>query len=121
MKRVKLIINPSSGRQNTELRIDTLSKMLLDDGYTVSKFFTRKKDDAMNETIKTCNGDWDIIIASGGDGTVNEIAKGITFSERKLPVAILSSGTVNDFANYMNLPTKIVDFYNMIKEGKGRR
>ena len=118
MKRVKLIINPSSGRQNTELRIDTLSKMLLDDGYTVSKFFTRKKDDAMNETIKTCNGDWDIIIASGGDGTVNEIAKGITFSERKLPVAILSSGTVNDFANYMNLPTKIVDFYNMIKEGK---
>ena len=118
MKRIKLIVNPSSGRQTSEARIDNLSKLLLDDGYTVSKFFTNKKDDAMNETIRTCNGDWDIIIVSGGDGTVNEVAKGIALSAKKLPVAILSSGTVNDFANYMNIPTKIADFYNMIKTGK---
>ncbi len=118
MKRVKLIVNPSSGRQMAETRIDTLSKMLLDDGYTVGKFYTRKKGDAMNETIATCNGEWDFIIVSGGDGTVNEVAKGNMLSENKLPIAILSSGTVNDFANYMKIPTKIVDFYNMIKNGK---
>ena len=118
MKRIKLIVNPSSGRQTSEVRIDNLSKLLLDDGYTISKFFTSKKNDAMNETIKSCNGDWDIIIVCGGDGTVNEVAKGIALSENKLPVAILSSGTVNDFANYMNIPTKIADFYNMIKTGK---
>ncbi|NLY46304.1 MAG: YegS/Rv2252/BmrU family lipid kinase [Tissierella sp.] len=118
MKRIKLIVNPSSGRQTAETRIDNLSKLLLDSGYTISKFFTRKKDDAMYETIRTCEGDWDIIIVSGGDGTVNEVAKGIAMSKTKLPVAILSSGTVNDFANYMNIPTKITDFYNMIEAGK---
>lgn len=118
MKRIKLIVNPSSGRQTAETRIDNLSKMLLNSGYTVSKFFTSKKNDAMYETIETCKGDWDIIIVSGGDGTVNEVAKGIAMSETKLPVAILSSGTVNDFANYMNIPTKISDFYNMIENGK---
>lgn len=118
MKRVKLIINPSSGRQNAELRIDLLVKMLLDDGYIIGKFSTNKKDDAMNEAIKTCNEDWDFIIVSGGDGTVNEVAKGIALSKRKIPIAILSTGTVNDFANYMNLPTKISDFYNMIKTEK---
>ncbi len=118
MKRVKMIINPSSGRQAAEARLDSLSKLLLDSGYIVGKFFTAEKDDAMHETVRTCKGDWDIIIVSGGDGTVNEVAKGIAISETKLPVAILSSGTVNDFANYMNIPTRISDFFNMIENGK---
>ncbi|WP_313758415.1 YegS/Rv2252/BmrU family lipid kinase [Tissierella sp.] len=117
MKKVKVIYNPSSGRQSTERRVDRLCKLLLDDGYLVNKFITRQKNDAMNETIKTCNEDWDIIIVSGGDGTVNEVAKGIVKSERKVPVAILSSGTVNDFANYMKIPKNITGFYNMIQRG----
>lgn len=115
MKRIKMIINPSSGRQLVERKIDYLSKLLLDDGYIVGKYFTEKKYDAKNETIKTCKEDWDIIIACGGDGTVNEVATGIALSENKLPVAILSSGTVNDFANHMNIPKNIDDFFDMIK------
>ncbi|NLV87767.1 MAG: YegS/Rv2252/BmrU family lipid kinase [Tissierellia bacterium] len=115
MRKVKIIYNPSSGRQTIERRLNRLCQLLIDDGYTISKFTTMKKNDAMNETMKTCNEDWDIIIASGGDGTVNEVAKGIANSKRKVPVAILSSGTVNDFANYLKLPKNINDFYNMIK------
>lgn len=115
MKKVKIIINPSSGSQLVERKIDYLSKLLLDDGYIVGKFFTEEKDDAKNETIKTCKEDWDMIVACGGDGTVNEVATGIALSENKLPVAILSSGTVNDFANHMNIPRNIDDFFDMIK------
>lgn len=118
MKRVKFIINPSSGRQTTERRIDNLCKLLLNDGYVVAKFFTEKKLDAMNEAIKTCNGDFDIIIACGGDGTVNEVVKGIMSCEKKLPLAVLASGTVNDFANYLNIPKNIPNFFKMIKEEK---
>ncbi len=115
MKKVKIIFNPSSGRQSMERRVDRLCKLLLDDGYLLSKFITEKKDDAMIETMKACKEDWDIIVVSGGDGTVNEVAKGIANSKRKIPVAILSSGTVNDFANYMKIPKNIRDFYDMIK------
>ncbi|NLY85473.1 MAG: diacylglycerol kinase family lipid kinase [Tissierellia bacterium] len=115
MRKVKIIYNPSSGRQTIERRLNRLCKLLFDDGYTLSKFTTLKKNDAMIETIKTCNEDWDIIIASGGDGTVNEVAKGVAISGRKVPVAILPSGTVNDFANYLKLPKNIYDFYKMIK------
>lgn len=118
MKKVKIIYNPSSGRQTIERRLDRLCKMLLDDGYTINKFITQKKDDAKMETIKTCNEDWDLIIVSGGDGTVNEVATGIANSSRKIPVAILSSGTVNDFANYMKIPQNIIGFYDMIKREK---
>lgn len=115
MKKIKVISNPSSGRQSIDKRLERLVKLLLDEGYTMNKFETRKKNDAMNETIKTCNEDWDLIIVSGGDGTVNEVAKGIVKSDRKVPVAILACGTVNDFANYMKIPKDINDFYNMIK------
>lgn len=115
MKKVKIIYNPSSGRQSTERRLDRLCKLLLDDGYLIGKFITQKKNDAMLETMKTCNEDWDIIVVSGGDGTVNEVAKGIANSNKKVPVAILSSGTVNDFANFMKIPKNINEFYDMIK------
>lgn len=119
MERVKFIINPSSGRQTIESKVDYLSKLLLDDGYIVGKYYTEKKDDALNEAIKTCNSKiWDIIIACGGDGTINEVATGVVKSTNKLPVAILPSGTVNDFANHMGMPNKITDFFQMIKQKK---
>ncbi len=112
MEKVKIICNPSSGRQVVQRRVDYLTNLLLDSGYIISKFNTQEKDDAMKETIKACNEDWDFIIACGGDGTVNEVAKGIAKSQRKIPVAILSAGTVNDFANHMGLPRNMDDFFS---------
>jgi len=91
--------------------------MLINEGYVVAKYNTKAKDDAMYETLKTCSEGWDLIVASGGDGTVNEIAKGIAKNGNKIPVAILSSGTVNDFANYMRIPKEIEEFVDMIKKG----
>lgn len=118
MRKIKIIYNPSSGRQAVERRLDRLIKLLIDDGYTIQKFTTKKKNDAMNETIKACSEDWDNIIVVGGDGTVNEVAKGIVLGGRKIPVGILSSGTVNDFANYMEIPKNVLEFYDMIKRGQ---
>lgn len=115
MNKIKIIYNPSSGRQAAERKLDRIIKLLLDEGYTIQKYTTEKKHDAFNETIKTCHEDWDLIIVSGGDGTVNEVAKGIVLGKNKIPVAILSSGTVNDFANYMDIPKSVDGFYDMIK------
>lgn len=115
MKRVKIISNPSSGRQSMDRRLERLIKLLIDNGYTVNKYETEKKDDATNETIKAASEDWDLIVVSGGDGTVNEVAKGIMLAERKIPVAIYASGTVNDFANYMNIPSDPNQFFEMIE------
>lgn len=115
-KKIKLIINPSSGRQNIENRIDFLTKLLLDEGYIVAKYFTEKKNDAMDAAMRACKEYWDIIIACGGDGTVNEVVSGIAKSRNKIPIAIFSAGTVNDFANYMKIPTRVPDFVDMIKK-----
>lgn len=116
MKRIKIIYNPSSGRQLIQKRMDDITMKLLDKGYIVGKYATKKKDDAFNEAKETCKGDWDAIIACGGDGTVNEVASGVASSNRKIPVAILAGGTVNDFANYMEIPKATYDFVKMIED-----
>ena len=118
MKRIKLIINPASGRQSMEKKIDNLCKYLLDDGYILGKVFTEKKYDAMFAAKEACSGDFDLIVACGGDGTVNEVVKGIMISEKKLPLAILAGGTVNDFANYLEMPKTAVGFYKLIKRNE---
>lgn len=114
MKKVKIIYNPSSGRQLIQMRLDMICKILMDNGYIIGKFATKKKNDALYETIKCAKEDWDIIIVCGGDGTVNEVASGIEIGGRKIPVAILAAGTVNDFANYMSLPRTPKEFCSMI-------
>ncbi|MCF6461883.1 diacylglycerol/lipid kinase family protein [Clostridium sp. Cult1] len=118
MEKVKVICNPSSGRQNIQRRVDYLCNLLINDGYVVGKFNTTKKNDAMIEAMRACDEGWDFIVACGGDGTVNEVAKGVAQSHRKIPVAILSAGTVNDFANHMELPRNMDDFFAMIKNKK---
>ena len=118
MKKVKIIFNPSSGRQLMQRRLDYLVNLLVNGGYTVGKFNTQRKNDAMIETMNTCKEDWDFIVVCGGDGTVNEVAEGIAKSERKIPIAILATGTVNDFASHMRLPRSMDGFFNMIKNEK---
>ena len=118
MKKIKFIINPASGRQSMEKKIDSLCKMLLDDGYIVGKYFTQKKYDAMFEAMHTTKDDFDLIIACGGDGTVNEVVKGIMNSRDKLPMTIFAGGTVNDFSNYLEIPKTAKKFFEMIKKEK---
>jgi diacylglycerol kinase (ATP) len=118
MSKIKFIINPSSGRQAMEKKIDALCKLLLDDGYILGKFFTKNKYDAMLEARRTCDEDFDCIVVCGGDGTVNEVVKGIMTGSRRVPLAILASGTVNDFANYLELPRTAHEFYDLLKRNR---
>lgn len=118
MKKIKIIENPSSGRQGRDLRLDRIITRLIESSYTIQKFKTEKKKDAELETIKTVSEDWDMIIVSGGDGTINEVANGIAKTGSKMPIALLATGTVNDFARDLAIPRTVDEFIQMIEKGK---
>ena len=112
------IINPSSGRQNFHDKIKEIAGNLIMDQIcnTIDVFYTEKQDDALNRAQKLKTGEYDFVVAVGGDGTLNEVVNGIILSKSDIRVAVITAGTVNDFANYLKLPQTPKEFCEMIKE-----
>lgn len=114
------IINPSSGRQNFKASLNQIAGKLIMDKIvpTIDVFYTKKKNDAKNRAALLSEGDYDFVAAVGGDGTLNEVANGMILSGSNIPLAILSSGTVNDFATFLKLPgaSDVDGFCKMIRE-----
>ncbi len=116
--KVKVIVNPSSGRQNFKMKLDRLIYLLHSNKYQVSLSYTEKQNDARDFASKACQEDFDLIIAIGGDGTINEVVQGMVRLDSDIPLAIFSAGTVNDFASYLELPKNMDEFFQMIEDGK---
>lgn len=112
------IINPSSGRQNFKDKIkDIAGRLVLDQiCNTIDVFYTKKQDDALNRAAVLKPGEYDFVVAVGGDGTLNEVINGVVISGSTTPVAVISAGTVNDFANYLKLPQTAQEFCEMIRD-----
>ena len=116
------IINPSSGRQNFKENLTQIAgKLIMDQiASTIDVFYTEQKDDAKNRVAVLKKGEYDFVVAVGGDGTLNEVVNGLIISKSETPLAIISSGTVNDFATYLKLPSsaEVDRFCEMIKNFK---
>ncbi len=116
MKKIKIIQNPSSGRMGFEDEFNELCRLLINKSYVIHLFKTKGKHDAYNETKLAIEEGYDLIIVSGGDGTVNEVAKGLFECNTEVPMAIFRTGTVNDFANHLKLPSTAEAFLRMIEK-----
>ena len=120
MKRCLFIINPSSGQRTIQNSLDKLIgqlalKQLVNH---VDVFFTQKKDDAYYQALNVNQNDYDFLVVVGGDGTINEVVSGMVTSHKTIPLCILAAGTVNDFANYLNLPSQVDKVCDLIKQFK---
>lgn len=118
MKKAKFIINPSSGRQNFLKNIEgMIGKLIMDQIVNhVDVFYTEKQDDAKNAAMNMKKGEYDFVVAIGGDGTLNEVVNGVALGKNETPIAVISAGTVNDFANYLSLPQGIDEFCDLIRD-----
>lgn len=116
MIKIKIIQNPSSGKIGFEDEFNDVCRYLLERSYMIHLFKTEKKDDAYFETLKAVKEGFDLILVSGGDGTVNEVAKALYELRTEVPMAIFKTGTVNDFANHLKLPKTAHAFVEMIKK-----
>lgn len=116
MRKIKIIQNPSSGRMGYEDEFNEVCRLLLNKSYILHLFKTEKKDDAYYETKLAIKEGYDLIIVSGGDGTVNEVARGLYESKTDVPMAIFRTGTVNDFANHLKLPNTAEAFIKVVEK-----
>lgn len=114
--KLKIIINPSSGRETARVNIEDMLSYLVSQKKLerADIYYTAAQYDAVNYAKNTNADEYDYIIAVGGDGTVNEVLTGMQLGGINLPLAIYTSGTVNDFASINNLPSIPSDFARML-------
>ncbi|HOZ49115.1 MAG TPA: diacylglycerol kinase family lipid kinase [Candidatus Hydrogenedentes bacterium] len=116
MSKVRVIVNPISGGGKGRARAEALSRDLDKRGYDVETLVTGRPGDAR---VFAQESKADVLVAAGGDGTVNEVVNGL--SSLDTPVGILPVGAVNVTANELGISRNPVHLANLIASGSTRR
>lgn len=104
-KRARLIYNPTSGQEIMKKNIADILDKLESFGYESSAFQTTADEkSAQKEAARATEAGFDLVVAAGGDGTINEVVNGITPYPKRPKLAIIPAGTTNDFARALKIP-----------------
>ena len=98
MKRARIIYNPTSGREMFKKNLPEVLEALEIAGYETSCHATTGEGDAISAAKKAVENGFDLIIAAGGDGTLNEVVAGVSEFEKRPKIGLIPMGTTNDFA-----------------------
>ncbi len=105
-KNMLFIVNPVSGRANMKTELLDVIDLFTKNDYIVTVYTTQCKGDATAFCEKNVYK-YDIVVCSGGDGTLNEVVTAIINSEHDIKVGYIPSGTTNDFANSIGISKNI--------------
>ncbi len=119
MKKLKLIYNPYSGDKTFKFDLDIYVTNLQKAGYEVHLFRSIEQGDIEAHLKDIDKNYYDAFIVSGGDGTINIVVNCLMkYSLNHIPLAIIPSGTANDFARFLKLPKEPDDACDIIANNK---
>lgn len=121
MNRYFVIYNPSSGKELAGYKVFGAAETLMNIEDSEFLFYgTKKRGDGEEAAKRACQLKFDMIIACGGDGTVNEVVNGMMKCSYRPKLAIMPAGTVNDFAEQLSLPKSQDNFASLLMQKKFR-
>lgn len=120
MKSLTLVMNPNSGTRQGRRFLPEIISLFNRADFLVSVYITEKRNDAMDFTLRHA-GETDLVVACGGDGTLNEVITGLQSGGHQTPLAYIPCGSTNDFANGLGLPTDPLRACEAIVSGKERQ
>ncbi len=104
MKTVHLIINPNAGTRQARRFLPEMISVFNRSGYLCSVYITAQRGDAVS-FARDHAGETDLVVACGGDGTLNEVITGLQLGGHDTPLGYIPCGSTNDFAAGLGLPT----------------
>ena len=78
---------------------------------------TRDTGQATQFAHRAADDGYDLVVAAGGDGTLNKVINGVAPHLDRVRVGLVPLGTGNDFARTLNLPASIDDCMELLREG----
>ncbi|GHU58122.1 lipid kinase [Clostridia bacterium] len=120
MKKLKLIYNPFSGDKSFKFELDSVISEFQSGSYETHIFRTCEDGDLerhMSEIAELGASYYDVIVISGGDGSINIAVNGIMKHGITSAIGVIPSGTANDFAAFLKIPQNAVDAVRIITDG----
>ena len=128
MKNIAFIINPVSGSKETQNAKKKLPKLIMQtldaEQWLPNIAFTEYAGHATEMAYQYARMGFDAVVAVGGDGTVNEVAKGLVKSyqqsgiSRQTALGIIPMGSGNGFARHLNIPIRPQKALEMINHSE---
>ena len=120
MKNIAFIINPISGAKETQHAKRKLPKLIMQtldmEQWLPNIVFTEYAGHATELAHQYARMGFDAVVAVGGDGTVNEVARGL--KDTKTALGILPMGSGNGFARHLNIPIRPQKALEMINHSE---
>jgi diacylglycerol kinase family enzyme len=104
-KRMLIIVNPYATTVSDRLK--NLVVYALQGRYEVEAVSTEGQHHAIEIGREACEGGYDVVVAFGGDGTLNEVANGLVGTD--VPVSVLPGGSTNVVCRTLGIPSDVVD------------
>ncbi|MEZ3487942.1 MAG: YegS/Rv2252/BmrU family lipid kinase [Lachnospiraceae bacterium] len=104
MKRLLFIYNPRAGKELLKPKLSDIIDIFVKAGYEVTVYPTQAYRDAYKKVLEYDASRYDLIVCSGGDGTIDEVVTGMMHRRERTPVGYIPTGTTNDFANSLHIP-----------------
>lgn len=119
MKKRKLlfVLNPYSGKGEIKNKLLEIIDIFIKAGCEVTVHTTQYPQDAL-ELVAEDAGKYDLVVCSGGDGTLDETVTGMMRREIRVPIGYIPAGSTNDFANSLKIPKRMDKAAHIAVEGQ---
>lgn len=115
-KKVRLILNPKAGRGLNNRITQIAVRAFIPHVYDVEILYSKYVRHAVELSKQAAENNYEIVVAVGGDGTINEVAQSIKNTNTSL--GIIPTGSGNGFARHFKIPLQIDKAIDIIKQGK---
>ena len=114
MIQTMVILNPNAGRLTKKNRLAYYYQLLSEYPQFETQFFLTDFNTSASNVVEKYHKDFDLIIAIGGDGTLNRVLTGCINANSKIPIGYIPTGTTNDFARTHNLLVNPIEAMSII-------
>lgn len=117
MKKMLFVYNPKSGKGLIKTHLSSIIETFTERGYDVTVHPTRMEKDACN-VVRERAAEFDLIVCSGGDGTLDEVVTGVMHSGIHRTLGYIPAGSTNDFGSSLGIPKQMVQAAEVIVDGE---
>lgn len=116
-KKLLFVYNPKAGKAQIRTKLADILDVFAAAEYDIVIVPTRKRGDAV-KAVEQREESYDLVVCSGGDGTLDEVVTGMMRSGFRTPIGYIPAGSTNDFGGSLALPKNMIRAAETIINGR---